>query len=105
MSIVAYYLMVIVMKEKNEPVLFVNSVSVYRSPDKIENHVKLHRLDDIKVLLNLSQEIEVEVECLDKTLVGYIKELHNNEIVINIENKENTINLSKIKGLKILSSK
>ncbi len=92
------------MQEKNEPILFVNSVSVYRSNKEISK-TKLHRLDDIKVLLNLNQEVLVEIECIDMKIKGVVNSLNSNEIKVINENCEITLNLSKIKEIKIVSSK
>lgn len=93
------------MKEKNEPVLFVNSVSIYRESNNNHAKVKLHRLDDIKVLLNLEKEINVEVECNNKLLYGKIKEVSDVEIILEIDNINNRINLKDIKSIKIINTK
>lgn len=93
------------MKEKNEPVLFVNSVSVYRGTDRKSTKVKLHRLDDVKVLLNLNQIVEVEVEYNDIKIIGLIKEINSNDIIIEINNIDTKISLSNITNLQIVSTK
>ncbi len=93
------------MKDKNEPVLFVNSCSVYRSPEKSKNKTKLHRLDDVKVLLSMKKEIEIEVTLDSMVISGMVKEIKEYELVIEINNKDTIINLENIKGIKIISTK
>ncbi len=93
------------MKENKEPVLFVNTVSVYKEEEKVKKKTRVHRLDDIEVLLKLNQEIEIEVEFSNNTLRGIVKELTSKNLIIIIENKDITINIENIKRIDIISTK
>lgn len=93
------------MEEKNEPVLFVNSCSVYRSSEKLKNKNKLHRLDDVKVLLKLKKIVEVELILDTMSLTGEVKEINNNEIIIKLNDKDTIINLQNVKTMKIITTK
>ncbi len=87
----------------NDPTLFVNSISVYRSPDVVKS-VKNHRIDDINALLKLNKRIEVEVMSNNKIIQGYIKNITNDKIVITINNCDNVINLLNISSIKIINT-
>lgn len=93
------------MKDENEPVLFVNSCYVYRKEEKTKNKTKLHRLDDINVLLNMGKMVEIELILQTINLTGIVKELRSNEIIIEINNKDTIINLENVVSMKIISTK
>ncbi len=93
------------MKDKNKAMLFVNSVSVYRAPDKsIQNH-KLHRLDDIKALLSFKKIINVEIMSFQSKYIGEIKEISEDEIILVINNEFKIVKLDSISSLRIISTK
>lgn len=93
------------MKDENEPVLFVNSCYVYRKEEKTKNKTKLHRLDDINVLLNMGKIVEIELILQTINLTGIVKELRSSEIIIEINNKDTIINLENVISMKIISTK
>lgn len=94
-----------IMKENNEAMLFVNSISVYRAPSiKTQSH-KLHRLDDIKALLKFNKKVILELISFNNTYIGEVKELNDKELILIIEEKEKTIYLDSISMIKIINTK
>lgn len=111
------------MNNKNKPTMFIDTVStevkstssqVYYDSRNKQNDVKWDKpkstsliekkLDGILGIVNKGNKINIYLELEDTYVEGLIKERRGNEVILSIYNKEEAININKIKDVIILNN-
>ena len=111
------------MNNKNKPTMFIDTVStevktsssqVYYDSRNKQNYVKWDKpkstsliekkLDGILSIVNKGNKINIYLELENTSIEGLLKEKRGNEIILSIYNKEEAININKIKDVIILNN-